>query len=194
MRAIDRFLPDYHVHERHAIHVNASPALVQRAIQEVTLAEMPVAGLLFWLRGIPTRLLGSSFRGGRLETPGFANKPILQGALGGGFVLLEDIPEHELVVGTIGKFWQLSGGAYRVPDAAAFLAFDRPDYARSALDFRLEPAPTGGVRLTTETRVQIPDPASRRRFTRYWRVVYPGSALIRLIWLRAIKQRAERLA
>jgi len=33
----------------------------------------------------------------------------------------------------------------------------------------------------------------RQRFQLYWRVIYPGSALIRRMWLRAIKQRAEAL-
>jgi hypothetical protein len=36
------------------------------------------------------------------------------------------------------------------------------------------------------------DPASCRRFAVYWRVIYPGSALIRRMWLRAIRLRAER--
>jgi hypothetical protein len=46
--------------------------------------------------------------------------------------------------------------------------------------------------LTTETRVYATDPAARRRFARYWRVIYPGSSLIRRMWLRAIRKRAER--
>ena len=29
-------------------------------------------------------------------------------------------------------------------------------------------------------------PIKRRRFAGYWRVIYPGSALIRRMWLRAI--------
>ena len=33
---------------------------------------------------------------------------------------------------------------------------------------------------------------ARRSFRRYWRVIYPGSAAIRLAWLRAIRRRAER--
>jgi hypothetical protein len=28
-------------------------------------------------------------------------------------------------------------------------------------------------------------------FGAYWRVIYPGSSLIRYMWLRAIKKRAE---
>jgi len=46
--------------------------------------------------------------------------------------------------------------------------------------------------LSTETRVYANDAASRRRFAVYWRLIYPGSALIRRMWLRAIARRAER--
>ncbi len=45
--------------------------------------------------------------------------------------------------------------------------------------------------LTTETRVFATDSRARRRFAVYWRVIYPGSALIRRSWLDAIKRRAE---
>jgi hypothetical protein len=48
------------------------------------------------------------------------------------------------------------------------------------------------VLLTTETRVFATDAPTRRKFAAYWRVIYPGSALIRMMWLRAIKQRAEK--
>jgi hypothetical protein len=34
------------------------------------------------------------------------------------------------------------------------------------------------------------DAASRRRFRLYWRVIHPGSAAIRVAWLRAIRRRA----
>ncbi len=45
--------------------------------------------------------------------------------------------------------------------------------------------------VTAETRVYATDASARRRFARYWRVIYPGSALIRRRWLRAMKRRAE---
>jgi hypothetical protein len=35
-------------------------------------------------------------------------------------------------------------------------------------------------------------PWARRGFAAYWRVIYPGSALIRRMWLRAIARRATR--
>jgi hypothetical protein len=33
------------------------------------------------------------------------------------------------------------------------------------------------------------DASARRRFAIYWRLIYPGSALIRRMWLRAIEKR-----
>jgi hypothetical protein len=38
------------------------------------------------------------------------------------------------------------------------------------------------------------DAASRRRFGFYWRLIQPGSALVRRGWLAAAKRRAERAA
>lgn len=193
MMALDRLLPDYHFHERHALHVNAPPAAVYQAVREVTPGEIPLIKLLFWLRALPGRLIGRRFRAlPHNAGPIRAGTTILDGALRSGFVLLHDDPERQVVVGTIGKFWQVSGGTCNVPDAASFLSFADPTFARAAMDFRLQPDPTGGARLSTETRVQIPDPDARRRFGRYWSVVHPGSALIRRLWLQAVKKRAER--
>jgi hypothetical protein len=39
--------------------------------------------------------------------------------------------------------------------------------------------------------VDTGDTAARQRFAAYWRVIYPGSALIRRMWLRAIARRTE---
>jgi hypothetical protein len=55
-----------------------------------------------------------------------------------------------------------------------------------------EDAANGGCWVSTETRIYATDSAARRRFGAYWSVVAPGSALIRRMWLRAIKARAEQ--
>lgn len=67
----------------------------------------------------------------------------------------------------------------------------RNGFAVAAINFRLEDASNGETLLTTETRVYATDSATRKKFAGYWRVVYPGSALIRVMWLRAIRNRAE---
>jgi hypothetical protein len=48
-----------------------------------------------------------------------------------------------------------------------------------------------GCRLTTETRVFADNARGARIFAGYWRAIHPGSDLIRRMWLRAIKHRAE---
>lgn len=44
--------------------------------------------------------------------------------------------------------------------------------------------------VSTETRVFANDASSRRRFAAYWRVIYPGSAIIRRMWLRAVERQS----
>ena len=62
------------------------------------------------------------------------------------------------------------------------------------MNFRLVPDGRGGSVLSTETRVFAPDAGTRRELATYWRVIHPGSALIRRGWLDAIRQRAEYIA
>jgi hypothetical protein len=59
------------------------------------------------------------------------------------------------------------------------------------MNFCIAPAPDGSCAVSTETRVYATDEASRRRFAVYWRLISFGSAFIRVMWLRAIKRRAE---
>jgi hypothetical protein len=58
------------------------------------------------------------------------------------------------------------------------------------MNFRVTPDGAGGSMVSTETRVFASDASARRRFAAYWRLIYPGSATIRRMWLRAIERRA----
>jgi hypothetical protein len=62
------------------------------------------------------------------------------------------------------------------------------------MNFLVEDAGDGFSSVTTETRVYTTDTFARRHFAAYWRIIYPGSALIRRMWLRAIAHRAENPA
>ena len=66
----------------------------------------------------------------------------------------------------------------------------RPGFALAAMNFVVTPD-AHGSRVTTETRVYANDLATARKFAVYWRVIHPGSDIIRRSWLRAIKRRAE---
>jgi membrane protein implicated in regulation of membrane protease activity len=87
--------------------------------------------------------------------------------------VLEDVPGEGIVLAVTGTFWRWRGTGDEPP-------------ATAVVDFR-----AADGELTTETRVHVPDVASRRRFTRYWVVVRPFSGLTRLALLRAARRRLE---
>ena len=178
---LDDFLPRYDVHEIHSISTSAAPAAVMEAINGLTPTEVPVFVALMGIRSVPALL-----RRRRLPLRG----PLLDGFRSSGFVTLHQAPD-ELVLGGVGRFWQPSGGLRRIA-AAEFRDFDEPGFAKAAFNFQIGRA---GARtlLRTETRVATTDAHARRSFGRYWRFVHPGSALIRIAWLRAIRRRAERI-
>jgi hypothetical protein len=181
---LDEFAPVYHFVEVHSTQVMASPEVVHRAARDVTAGEIPVFQLLTWIR-----------RFGRSGSENILNVPddaaILDVATRTGFLLLADDAPREILIGTVvlaPDGWTRADA----PTAEAFKTLRGPGFATAAMNFLVTPDPSGGVRLSTETRVHATDSASRRRFGIYWRVIYPGSALIRRGWLRAIRLRAER--
>jgi hypothetical protein len=91
-------------------------------------------------------------------------KPILEVATKSGFRILADDAPRELVLGT--------RVAQRTVAVMNFLV-----------------ASDGHV--TTETRVFAQTDSGARKFAVYWRIIRPGSGIIRRSWLEAIKRRAE---
>ena len=175
---IDAVMPEYEHHERHETLINASIDDVRRAIRDTTPGEIRFLGLLTAVRG--------------LRRPAAARpKPVLEAARESGFCDLAG-NDAEQVFGLVGQFWRLRPRACtrRVAGADAFRDFDEPGFAKAAVNFLMVPEGEA-TRLITETRVATTDARSRRRFGIYWRLISPGSALIRREWLRAIRLRAE---
>jgi hypothetical protein len=108
------------------------------------------------------------------------------------FVKVAEAPNEEVVMGLIGKFWKPAPPQVNLEDGQAFLRFDDPTYAKAAMNFRLAANGNGTMRLSTETRVRVPDPGSRRWFRLYWAVIGFFSGVIRADMLKRIKREAER--
>lgn len=180
---LDHFVPAWEFQEFHDIRIRASVDRVDRAVREVTAEDIRLFRTLIWIRhpGRPWVPRAESI----LSPP--QHQPILGVALRTTFLSLADEPGREVVVGTI----VCCRGA-RVRDAEAFARLDEPGFAKAGMNFLMSDEGGGWTRLSTETRVHGTDPEARRRFATYWRVIYPGSALIRVMWLRAIKTRAEK--
>ena len=179
--ALDDFTPVFQFSEVHHIDVDATPAEVYRAVRSVTASEIRFFKTLTWIR-----------RFGRRGPEHILNAPdtipLLDVATRTTFLSLVDRPDSEVVVGTI---VHKPRGSHRITTAADFRQLQKPGFAKAAMNFRMTATPGGGTHLSTETRVYATDDASRRRFAMYWRLIYPGSALIRREWLRAVKRRAE---
>ena len=192
---LDEYVPRWQFAERHETRIRASPRAVERAIRGVTAREIALFRALTWLRH--PRLPRSGKPESILAAP--ADEPIVAVALRSGFRLLVEEPGRELVIGTVvlappdvlrlppAELEQLRAGF----GPEQFRALSDAGWAKAAMNFRWQDDGGGWTRLTTETRVFATDAAARRRFAVYWRLIYPGSSLIRRNWLAAIRERAE---
>jgi hypothetical protein len=172
VKPLDDFLPTYEFSERHGIRIDASAERIDRAVRSVSMADIPVARALWWLRRLGRRT-------------GDPTEPFVTAFPG---VVLEDVPREGIVLGLTGQFWRLRGNLDPPGPRIAedFVAYSRPDVCKAVIDLRVGPSS-----LSTETRVHVEDPAARRRFRRYWFVIRPFSGLIRILLLRAARRRAE---
>lgn len=90
-------------------------------------------------------------------------------------------------------FWQLAGGPCpRIDSPQDFLTFNQPGYAKAVINFYMHVQGNGSTMVSTETRIYAMDAVARGEFAMYRRVVRLGSAVIRKLWLKAIKRRAEQ--
>ncbi len=191
---LDALIAEPEFSEHHECDVAAPPASTYAAIREVTALDIRPLAPLMAVRTLPValrhprRIAGTIGEGIRTAR----SRPVLDQFLAGGFIALAEEPGREYVAGAAGRFWTLSDSApVRFDGAPEFDGFDEPGYAKAALNFIVEPSSVGS-RLSTETRVVTTSAGAHRSFGRYWRLILPGSALIRRSWLAAIRRRAER--
>ena len=178
---LDDFMPEWHFREFHALRVQAPRERVYAAVKSVTADEISLFRLLTWLRS-PSLVR----RAESILAPA-PKMPILEVAQRSGFLVLAEEPGREIVLGTV-VVGRVAPGKHGPQD---FLQLTRPGYAKATINFHVADEDAGWCLLTTETRVFATSPDARRSFAAYWRVIYPGSALIRRMWLRAVRERAE---
>ncbi|MBM0274423.1 hypothetical protein [Micromonospora tarensis] len=140
---LDQFIPEWDVHEHHRLRIDADVERVMTAVTEVTWAEASLARAL------------SGLVGNKLP----ADKPLIDtfGGLDGALARASD----ELVFGAISPM-RGDGPAHKNLDAEAFRTFAEPGFSKIAFNFRFADG-----ELTTETRVGLTDPGSRRKFQFY---------------------------
>jgi len=175
---IDAHLPHYDFRATYQIRIDAPRTLVYECLLHSDFSELWVMRFLMTLR--------TGKRRRRHHTPG----DLRQRLQGTGFIILEEIPDDELVIGVAGRFWRPDGGRCMDLAGADFIEFARPGYAKVAWNFRLQAESLETI-LSTETRIQCFGRAALLKFGIYWSLVGPFSGLIRKAILKQVKNKAE---
>jgi hypothetical protein len=182
--AIDEFAPRFHFQEHHDIVVTASPDRVFAAIKSVSADQIALFNVLTAIRR-----LGRPGPESILNAPN--QQPILDVAVRTGFLLLFEQAPREVVLGTV----VVAPPGTRHPSSFtgdSFKALVQPGFAKATMNFLVTDLGNGSSRVDTETRVFATDDVALGRFTTYWRIIFPGSSILRTTWLAAVKDRAER--
>jgi hypothetical protein len=185
---LDQIMPEYQFSEKHSARIQARPDQVMQAIRESTFADMKFLGPLLKIRGA---VLRAPVHG----IDELQKHRILDEFSKAGFV---DESEHEMVpyrpAPPIGMFWAWNARANRRPDVHTlqeFAACREQGAVKMGLHFNVEEAGNGWSTVITEQRIAALDDVTSSGMARYWRLIVPGSGLLRLQWLEGIKTRAE---
>jgi hypothetical protein len=181
---LDRFMPVYDIVERHHVRVGAPASITLATAKESDMFDTPVARAIFKGREL---LLGS--------TPDSRERPkgMLAITTSMGWVILDETPDREVVVGAVTKPWD-ANPVFRSVPATEFAAFAEPDYVKIVWTLRADAIGPDDSVFRTETRAVATDADARRKFRRYWALLSPGISLLRWISLGPLKKEAQRRA
>jgi hypothetical protein len=171
MRAIQRHLPNPRHIELGRIAVDAPPDAAWQAARHFDGATIPWVRLMFDARALPARALGHAPE----EDRRLGVDQVIES--GKGFMVVEERPGEEVVVGAVGRFWHMDIPFAQVAPAD-FASFDEAGWGKVAWAIRVEPYGRGSL-IAFELRTSATDDASWRRQRRYFRVIGPTSHLIR---------------
>jgi hypothetical protein len=182
---LDDIMPEYQFSERHSERIHAKPEQVMQAIRQLTVGDMKSLVTLLKIRGAALRLH---------DTGDFVRHVrSLQDTR-----LLDTFSESGYIFGSSEHAIVMCGGAnmranrpLEVRTLQEFADYWEQGAVKMAYDFNVEDAGGGWSTVTAETRVVATDDSTRRGMGRYWRLIVPGSGLLRRQWLIGIKRRAE---
>jgi len=172
MNGLDLVLPTPRKLEISSVELALPPERAWELVRHEDLARSSLVKALFALRTLPSRFTGT------VEKVELRLDAIASSSEHPGFRILID-EAREVVVGAIGKVWQLDIPFVHVDGPAAYAAFDETGWVKVAWALRVLPFGDHDSRVEIEVRVDATDDASWEHFEQYWRVIGPGSHLVR---------------
>ncbi|MCZ7528456.1 MAG: hypothetical protein M5U14_20050 [Acidimicrobiia bacterium] len=173
-----------------AVHrlVDAGPDATYRAIHAADLLGDRVVRGLFAARELPDRVV-ARLRGEPLE-PVPRRFTLDDVAALEGWTLLGEEPGVEIVLGSVGRFWERDYGWVEVP-AEEWATFAEPGYAKTVAGLSIRPYGDHRTLVSYESRTTTTDEEARRRFRRYWWLLRPFLGIVMSRALDAIRREAE---
>ena len=181
---LDGAMPQYEFVEHHQIRVHAPPARAFAALQAVTPDELAAYPILMTVRNA-----AMGRRWSRPTGPSPAIMAIFTDPRSGYMPIERN--EREMVFGGIGRV-RATGEQPVLSSPAAFASFVQRGCVKVAFNLKVDDAGNGWTTVSTETRLHALDPGSRRATAVYWRLIHPGSGMLRTMWLQAARNRAEK--
>lgn len=187
---LDEFLPQYDIRTVHSIRIAARPESVYASLRTANFDHWGVLRALFALRMLPAFSVAPRETWRQLRSETWRGPVTLARILEQGFTLLGEHTGTELVLGTIGRFWQARAELWPT-SPTSFREAAPQGAAKAAWNFVIGASVDGWTELTTETRVLCVGVAARRQFRMYWTGIRPFSGLTRREMLAAIRATAE---
>jgi hypothetical protein len=170
---LDEQLPVFDVSDAVAITVEADARTTWEALLHADLMKVgrgrPLVAALGFIRLLPdlaTRLVHREQLAGEpeeLKLSDLAGLPANQG----GWIELGQVPERELALGLVGKFW-LPVIEYAEVSAKDFASFAEPGWAKTVYDLGITPLGEDRSLLCGTMRTVGTDEHARKWFRRYW--------------------------
>jgi hypothetical protein len=181
---LDVFMPKYDVAERHHVGVAAPAGVTFEALMDMDLEDSILIRAIFKGRQM---LLGAD---GDAES---RTRGLVAVTKELGWVVLADMPGHEIVMGAVTRPWE-PNVVFRGIPPEHFAAFDEPDYVKIVWTLRADAISPYSSVARSETRAVATDASARRKFRWYWSRFSAGIVLIREMSMRLVKREAERRA
>ena len=181
---LNKYLPDFHFNEFHSKKINGNKEEILNAINSLKIRDISkLMNILMSIRSLTIR--------NRKKENFNTDSLLLEEMQKNKFFILE-ISNNEIVIGLIGQFCNLfDTKKIQINSSKEYLDFNIENYGVVATNFFVKERQGKSI-LSTETRIKIEDPKSRRKFAIYWFFIYIGSSLIRKLLLNAIKRKTEK--
>ncbi len=172
MRAIQKYLPNPRHTEIHRIFVNAEPEQAWQAARHFDAARTPWMKLLFDIRTLPDAILGTKHESASRH---LGVDEITEHDTG--FMVLNETPGKEVVVGSVGQYWHLNI-RFNSVKPIDFAAYNKPGWGKIAWAISVEPFLNGST-IAFELRITATDEDSWSKFNNYYHLISIGSRMIR---------------